>query len=156
MEVGVPGGVAFGGAPVGAHRFRSMGCTQGSLRRRMTASAKVSLWERGLQPSARVGRFTVKQPLGQSALVSSYLVEHSTLGFPALLKVATTAEAIASEANALALLHSPHVPLLYAQGELEDDNCIGSYFVCEFIEGTSLHHILREQRRLNVSLVLRL
>jgi len=122
----------------------------------MTASAKVSLWERGLQPSARVGRFTVKQPLGQSALVSSYLVEHSTLGFPALLKVATTAEAIASEANALALLHSPHVPLLYAQGELEDDNCIGSYFVCEFIEGTSLHHILREQRRLNVSLVLRL
>lgn len=122
----------------------------------MTGSAKVSRWERGLQPSARVGRFTVKQPLGQSAFASSYLVEHTTLGFPALLKLGASADVIASEANALALLHSPHVPLLYAQGELDDGDAVGSYFACEFIEGSSVRQILRERRRLDASLVLRL
>ncbi len=122
----------------------------------MTASPKASPLDRALKASDRVGRFTVKQVLGQSVSASVYLVEHSILGFGALLKVESTPDAVAGEASALALLHSPHVPLLYTTGELDDGSGKLGYLVYELIEGTSLAQTLRLERRLEPSMALRM
>lgn len=122
----------------------------------MTASPKVSPSERGLKSADRIGRFTVKQAVSQSALVSVYLVKHTVLGFPAVLKVEGAADVLTNEGNALALLHSPHVPVLYARGELDEPDARLNYLVCEHIEGDSLAHTLRGRRRLESSLAMRM
>jgi serine/threonine protein kinase len=122
----------------------------------MTASPKVAPSERGLKASDRVGRFTVKQALSQSASVSVYLAEHTILGFAAVLKIEAGTGALTNEATALALLHSPQVPVLYARGELDDGESKLNYLACEFIEGSSLNQTLRVRRRLESSLAMRM
>lgn len=113
----------------------------------MTASSKVSFPDRGLRAGDSVGRYVVKQTIDQAVGHTSYLVQHTILGFPAVLKVEAAADVLATEWSALTSSDSSHVPVLYSKGELDEGSAKRVYLIEEYVEGTPIAQLLRLRRR---------
>jgi serine/threonine protein kinase len=99
-----------------------------------------------------VGRFVVKQSVSLTPTLATFLVEHTLLGFPAVLKVELSPNVLVNEATALGSLESSHTPLLYARGEVAWLQNTVNYLIEEFVDGRTLTQTLRLCRRLEPSL----
>lgn len=114
----------------------------------MPVSLRIPLSSKALGPGDRAGRYRVQHLLHQSARSSVYLVEHAVLGTKAVLKVSLDGVNTEIEGEALGLMQSPYVPMLYDRGVLSEAHDHAAYFIAEYVEGERLSDVLRAHRRL--------
>ena len=111
----------------------------------------------GLKPGDRIGKYEILGVIDEGAFVTPYLAEQRLLKRKVVIRLFTTQDknilALArQEAELLAAIDHPHIVDLYDADEY--DGCF--YQVVEYVDGSSLAHMVESENRLPVTVVLKL
>ena len=106
-----------------------------------------------LEPGARIGKYVLRERIGNGATAHVYEAQHEALGHVVAIKVlrrvmvAKIQGRFDRETRALASIHSRHVPQVHDVGTLEDGT---PYVVMERLRGETLAEHIQGRGRLSV------
>ncbi|MGE3808553.1 MAG: serine/threonine-protein kinase, partial [Gemmataceae bacterium] len=110
-------------------------------------SHHITLLRRASYEARKLGRYVLKEQLGQGGMGEVYLAEHQLLKRPCAVKIIRPEKAgdprallrFAREVQATAALSNPHVVEVYDYGNADDGTF---YYVMEYLPGISLHELV--------------
>ena len=111
----------------------------------------------GLKPGDRIGKYEILGVVGEGAFATPYLAEQRLLKRKVVIRLFTTKDqnklALARrEAEILAAIDHPHIVDLY-----DADECDGYFYqVVEYVDGSSLAHMVESENKLPITVVLKL